>query len=90
MKNFEIEKFRKILISKNFKIFIEKCMKMKNFEIENFRKFSISKFFDLASLDGRRSSPNKSFSFGSKAFDAEMSPLSISKEISDSIAIAAE
>ena len=65
-------------------------MKMKNLEIEKFQNFRSRKFSRDASLDGRRSSPNKYFSFGSKTFDAEMSPLSISKEISDSIAIAAE
>ena len=40
MKKIEIEHFRKFLISKNFEIFIENCMKMKNFEIEIFRNFS--------------------------------------------------
>ena len=40
MKNFDLKKIRFFFISKNFKIFIEKCMKMKNFEIEkNFEIF---------------------------------------------------
>ena len=49
MKNFEIENFRKFFDLKNFKIFIENCMKIKKNEIGNFRKIDLKiTFFSLA------------------------------------------